>query len=73
MNKESFFGDYCNLPINLVLQWPNDGTAELKFAKIANGNNMGNKEKQCHTGGMAYMAQYTDVNRNSQMNSAAAR
>jgi len=68
-----FFGDYCNLPINLVLQWPNDGTAELKFAKIANGNNMGNKEKQCHTDGMAYVAQYMDVSRNTQMNSAAAR
>jgi hypothetical protein len=68
-----FFGDYCNLPINLVLQWPNDGTAELKFAKIPYGINMGNTEKQCHTTGMAYAAQYLDANRNTQMNAAAAR
>jgi len=73
MNRESFFGDYCNLAINLVLQWPNDGTAEIKYAKITGGNNMGNTQKQCHTDGMAYKAQCTDANRNALMNSAAAR
>jgi len=38
-----FFGDYCNLAINMVLEWPNDGTAELEFCQLAGGNNMGNK------------------------------
>jgi len=67
------FGDYCNLPINLVLQWPNDGTCELKYAVIPHGVNMGNTQKQCHTTNMAYPAQFTDVTRNQQMNAAAAR
>jgi len=68
-----FFGDWCNLPINIVLQWPNDGTAEIRYAHIPYGHNMGNTQKQCHTTGMAYPAQFTDVTRNQQMNAAAAR
>lgn len=38
------FGDWCSLPMNTVLQWPNDGTAELKYAQLSGGNNLGNKE-----------------------------
>lgn len=41
----TFFGDYCNLAINFLLEWPNDGTAELDYSNIPNGNNMGNKQK----------------------------
>lgn len=67
------FGDWCNLAMNIVLQWPNDGTCEIKYSGMPTGINLGNKEKQCHTTNMAYPAQYTDVNRNREMNAAAAR
>ena len=30
--RDQFFGDYCNLAINLILNWPNDGTTELDRA-----------------------------------------
>jgi len=69
----SFFGDYCNLPINLVLQWPNDGTCEIKYCQLPGGNYIGNTQKQCHTTDMKYPAQYTDSARNQQINAAAAR
>jgi len=69
----NFFGDYCNLAVNLVLQWPNDGVTEIKYAKLTGGNNMGNKEKWCHTTDMTYPAQYLDRPRNAEMNSLAAR
>jgi hypothetical protein len=68
-----FFGDWCNLAMNAVLEWPNDGTTELDNAPIPGGKNMGNTEKWCHTTGMGYPPQYTDASRNSQMNAAAAR
>jgi len=68
-----FFGDYCNLAINFLLEWPNDGTTELQYAKLTGGNNMGNKEKWCHVTGMSYPAQYEDDARNREMNSKAAR
>jgi len=70
---DTFFGDWCNLPINLILEWPNDGTCELENCRIPGGNPMGNTEKQCHTSDMAYPAQYSDETRNAQMNAAAAR
>lgn len=69
----NFFGDYCNLAINALLKWPNDGTAELDLAKLPNGNYMGNTEKQCHTTDMAYDAQYEDTARNILFNQKAAR
>jgi len=69
----SFFGDYCNLAVNFVLKWPNDGTSELELSQLSGGNNMGNKEKWCHTVDMGYPAQYLDHARNKEMSSAAAR
>jgi len=69
----SFFGDYCNMAINLILQWPNDGTTEAQFCKIPGGTFLGNKQKWCHTTGMKYPPQYTDSARNKEMNSLAAR
>jgi len=69
-----FFGDYCNIAVNLVLEWPNDGTTELDYAPLPNGGvNCGNTQKQCHTTDMTYPAQYHDVPRNRAMNAAAAR
>lgn len=39
------FGDYCNMAVNLILQWPNDGTTETKYAELpSGGNSLGNKE-----------------------------
>jgi hypothetical protein len=94
--QNTLFGDYCNLAVNLVLQWPNDGTAEYNYAQLEGATNMGNKEvnsfsftsflsfsfrffslsflqKWCHTTDMSYPAQYTDHERNKEMNEAAAR
>jgi len=69
----TWFGDSCSMAMNMILQWPNDGTAELEYTDIRGGKNMGNTEKQCHTTDMNYPAQYYDNKRNKQMNSNAAR
>jgi len=69
----NFFGDYCNLAINLILQWPNDGTTEVKFAPLPNAVNEGNTQKQCHISGMKYPPQTSDANRNQKMNREAGR
>jgi hypothetical protein len=69
----NFFGDYCNMAINAVLEWPNDGTSEYKFAQLHYANNMGNTQKQCHTTDMKYPALYHDRARNKIMNDKAAR
>mmetsp|Transcript_7767 Transcript_7767/g.10728 ORF Transcript_7767/g.10728 Transcript_7767/m.10728 type:complete len:685 (-) Transcript_7767:61-2115(-) len=68
-----FFGDYCNLAVNTICEWPNDGATELDYAVLDGGNNQGNTEKQCHTTGMKYNAQYYDRTRNQQMNSLGGR
>jgi len=68
-----FFGDYCNLAVNLLLQWPNDGTAELEYAQLKGAVYHGNKEKWCHTTDQKYEAQYYDHARNQEMNAKAAR
>jgi len=68
-----FFGDWCNLAMNALLEWPNDGTCEVVHASLEGATNMGNTQKQCHTTGMGYSAQYYDQNRNKQMSAAAAR
>jgi len=69
----NLLGDYCNFAINAILQWPNDGTSEAKYTKLPGGNNMGNKEKWCHTASMKYQPQYNDNIRNEVMNKNAAR
>jgi pimeloyl-ACP methyl ester carboxylesterase len=68
-----FFGDYCNLLVNALLKWPNDGTCEESLSDLKGGVDRGNKEAWCHTTGMAYTAQYYDQTRNQEMNAAAAR
>jgi len=69
----TFFGDYCNLAMNIILQWPNDGTCEIKFSVLDGATNMGNKQKWCHTSSMKYPSQYTDTARNAEMNREASR
>jgi len=66
-------GDWCNLPMNAVLAWPNDGTAELDYAQLPGGTNMGNTEKWCHISNMKYPNQIGDHSRNINMNANAAR
>jgi len=60
------------LAINLVLEWPNDGTTELVFAYMPNGSNMGTVKGECHITDMAYPPQYCDESRNAIMNVNAA-
>jgi len=69
----TWFGDYCNMAVNLILEWPNDGVAEIVYTKLTGGTNLGNKQKWCHTTDMAYPAQYDDTQRNTQMNANAGR
>jgi len=71
--RNTFFGDYCSMPMNSILQWPNDGVTELKYAVLEGGKDGGNSEQQCHTTDMTYMAQYDDSKRNKDMSSKAAR
>eukprot|EP01117_Protostelium_nocturnum_P018008 TRINITY_DN742_c0_g1_i1.p1 TRINITY_DN742_c0_g1~~TRINITY_DN742_c0_g1_i1.p1 ORF type:complete len:682 (-),score=243.01 TRINITY_DN742_c0_g1_i1:71-2116(-) len=67
-----FFGDYCSLPMNAILEWPNDGTTELDNAILQGGHNMGNTKEWCHVTEMKYPAQFTDRKRNKEMNANAA-
>jgi len=69
----NFFGDYCNMAVNMVLEWPNDGTSEYVYTDLVGGHDEGNTQQQCHTTDMKYSAQYYDHKRNSDMNSFAAR
>jgi len=69
----SWMGDYCNMAINLILQWPNDGTTEIQYCKLPGATYLGNTQKQCHTSDMKYAAQYTDSKRNQEINRLAAR
>jgi len=69
----NFFGDWCSLPMNLILQWPNDGVTEATYAGLPGGQNQGNKEKWCHSVDMGYPPQYTDQARNRILNGNAAR
>jgi len=69
----NFFGDYCNIAVNMVLEWPNDGVTELDYTGLTGATNLGNTQKQCHTTGMSYTAHYLDRTRNQQMNANAAK
>jgi len=70
----NFFGDYCNMAINALLNWPNDGVTEIKYAVLGGkSSNLGNKELWCHTTGMKYPPLYNDNIRNAEINAKAAR
>lgn len=69
----NLFGDSCSFAMNLILEWPNDGTSELDYTPLEGGNDMGNTQKQCHITGLNYPAQYLDHTRNQLMNNNAAR
>ncbi|KAL9647959.1 hypothetical protein ABK040_008227 [Willaertia magna] len=62
---------WCNVAMNLVLSWPNDGTAELDKSSLPYGNNMGHTKSQCHTDNMKYPSQCKDSSRNSILNKFA--
>lgn len=65
--------DYCHLVTDVLLSDPDDGTTEKSKGQLSSGVNRGHKTNWCHTTGMRDPAQYTDSNRNSTMNSNAAR
>lgn len=65
--------DYCNFASDLVLSDPEDGTVENAYGQLPGAVNRGLTRGQCHTAGMRDPAQYLDANRNSVMNSNAAR
>jgi len=69
----NLFGDYCNLAVNMILEWPNDGTTEIVYAKLLFGTYVSNTQKYCHTTDMAYPAQYDNHTKNKEMNSMAGR
>jgi len=64
---------YCAWGANTVLDTPNDGTTEIKWASLAGANNKGTKTDWCHTTGMQYANQCTDAARNAILNANAAR
>jgi len=61
--------DYCHIVSDLLLDNPEDGAVEKGRAYLSGGNSAGNKEGQCHTTDMYFMAQYLDSNRNRDMES----
>lgn len=65
--------DYCNFATDLVLSDPEDGTTEQTYGQLSGAVNRGHTSGQCHTANMRDPAQYHDANRNSVMNSNAAR
>jgi len=65
--------NYCNLAVNLLLDWPNDGTTEYDYSSLSGAKNMGHLKGWCHTTGMNSEPQYWDGARNKIMNAAASR
>jgi len=62
--------NYCNLAMNFILQWPNDGTTEYDYTNVG-GTNMGHIKGWCHTTGMSHSPQYQDPSRNAVLNAQA--
>jgi len=69
----NFFGDWCSLPMNLILQWPNDGVTELQYAPLPGGKNEGNTQKYCHSVDMTYPPLTQNPSVNKDLNRLAAR
>jgi len=73
-NKGGLFGEgWCNMLTNAMLNKPNDGTTEMKYAILSSGNHRSHTIGQCHIDGMKWPASYWDHSRNAEMNSQAAR
>lgn len=68
-----FGGGWCNMLTNALLNKPNDGTTEMKYATLNGGNHRSHVIGQCHIDGMNWPASYFDHARNAEMNSQAAR
>ena len=65
--------NYCLLPSNLILSWPNDGLIEKKKADLPFGQSAGHSEGECHTVGMRWPPQTQNAQRNEEINRLAAR
>jgi len=64
---------YCNLASNLVLKWPNDGTAEYEQCLLPGATHVDNTEGECHSVDMKWPPQTENARRNKEINAAAAR
>jgi hypothetical protein len=73
--KDSGFIKYCNLASNLVLTWPNDGTAEYEMCQLPGANPVGDNPTrgECHTPDMNWPPQTENIARNTEINANAAR
>lgn len=67
--------NYCSLPTNLILAWPNDGVTEIDYAPLPSnaGHHMGASKGECHTTNMQWPPQCWNANRDAEINSNAAR
>jgi hypothetical protein len=64
---------WCNIAVNAVLSWPNDGTSENKYSTLVDGVNGGHTKSECHTSDMNYPPQTSSINRNKNLNQNARR
>jgi len=71
-NNWWFFSN-CVTASNLILSKPNDGTCELKYAMLDNGNGQPTVEGWCHASNMKYPPQTSDPSRNKEMSMYAGR
>ena len=71
--EDGFGFDFCNFVTDFLLNDPDDGVVERERGQLPGAVNMGHTEGQCHTTGMRDPAQYSDVSRNIEMNTNAAR
>lgn len=65
--------NYCLLPSNLILSWPNDGLVEKSKTDLPFGQPAGHSEGECHTSGMHWPPQTKNAQRNEEINRLAAR
>ncbi len=65
--------NYCSLPTNLILSWPNDGVTEFDYAPLPGAHNAGHTFGECHTTNMHFPPQCWDDSRDAEINTKAAR
>lgn len=65
--------NYCLLPSNLVLSWPNDGVVEEKSFPLDGGHLVQHTKGECHSDGMRSPPICKNHERNQLINSLAAR
>lgn len=64
---------FCEFASSIFLSDPDDGVVEKARGQLPGGNSEGHAVGWCHTTGMSDPAQYTDAQRNAEMDAEAAR